>query len=488
MQQERDGWQPHDVPDGTTIDAPRWPNIRNVLGAMTLRADYIDDDGSLSAQGVLTLLAASGVAGGASIRSLTDMGRAQDWRHWQWLAALEPLMSELEARIDIFGFTAQPGSGGVALTMHARARALKPGDDPWMSSQDISAAFQHAEATRLVLTEQGQEGRGIPRLLERYVAPPYTIREPRMGWQTPSWPPQPPGRGGTTRHRNAPPDARAGPDPLLHYDVGRATDRLANDHFDIGLMTTAHRPGAVAYANTLAGAIPGTQQPAANWERVELGRAVRGPAPRGTTSTASGIRTMEEHLRAPGGLVAHLFALRRDSENTSERVIRRLVHAPGMPATYHFTEHDERWRHGCTLNLDRGTGGLVMTAPNGTNHEDARLYGGGEGPKHWFKVRPLESPRDHWEMRHTDDSGGRTTTAATDGWPHDGPQRRPRSHPYGNGGADPRAQGGRPAAAATAGETTSDRPTEAATARAGNQRRRNAHDETTATPRPKRRG
>ena len=62
-----------------------------------------------------------------------------------------------------------------------------------------------------------------------------------------------------------------------------------------------------------------------------------------------------------------------------------------------------------------------MTAPNGTSHEDARLYGGGEGPKHWFKVRPLESPRDHWEMRDTPTTAAerRTTAAATNGWPHD---------------------------------------------------------------------
>lgn len=183
MQQERDDWRQHDIPDGTMIDRPRWPNIAKVLGAMTLRATHIDNNGSLSAQGVLTLLAASGVAGGASIKSITDMGRAQDWRRWQWLDALEPLMSELEARIAIFGFTDQPDSGGVALTMHARAWALKPGDDPWMSSQDISAAFQHAEAIRLVLTEQGREGRGIPHLLERYVAPPsHHTRSASRGW------------------------------------------------------------------------------------------------------------------------------------------------------------------------------------------------------------------------------------------------------------------------------------------------------------------
>ena len=62
-------------------------------------------------------------------------------------------------------------------------------------------------------------------------------------------------------------------------------------------------------------------------------------------------------------LEAHHFALRRDSENTSERVIRRLVHAPGMPAAYQFTRRDEQSRHNYTFATDSETGGLVMTAP-----------------------------------------------------------------------------------------------------------------------------
>ena len=123
-------------------------------------------------------------------------------------------------------------------------------------------------------------------------------------------------------------------------------------------------------------------------------------------------------------LEAHHFALRRDSENTSERVIRRLVHAPGMPAAYQFTRRDEQSRHNYTFATDSETGGLVMTAPNGAGHEGARLYGGGEGPEHWLKVRPLDSPRDHWEMRNTDGDSGCTVAAAANGWE---PRRGPAS-------------------------------------------------------------
>ena len=70
----------------------------------------------------------------------------------------------------------------------------------------------------------------------------------------------------------------------------------------------------------------------------------------------------------------------RNGENTSERVIRQLVYAPGMPVTYHFTRRDEQSRHNSAFATDGSTGGLVMATPNGTGHEDARLYGGGEAP------------------------------------------------------------------------------------------------------------
>ena len=110
---------------------------------------------------------------------------------------------------------------------------------------------------------------------------------------------------------------------------------------------------------------------------------------------------------------------------------RRLVYAPGMPATYHFTRHAEQSRHNYSFATDKSTGRLVMATPNGTGHEGARLYGGGEGPDNWLKVRPLDSPRDHWEMRNSNEDGGCTLAAAANGWVRDAlayrvPCSRPR--------------------------------------------------------------
>ena len=65
----------------------------------------------------------------------------------------------------------------------------------------------------------------------------------------------------------------------------------------------------------MAGVIPGTRQQATHRENYTLRRNLRDQAPRGTSATPSGILLMEEHLQPPGGLDAHLFALRRDSEN-----------------------------------------------------------------------------------------------------------------------------------------------------------------------------
>tara|TARA_B100000795_G_scaffold6113_1_gene4483 strand:- start:705 stop:1007 length:303 start_codon:yes stop_codon:yes gene_type:complete len=100
-----------------------------------------------------------------------------------------------------------------------------------------------------------------------------------------------------------------------------------------------------------------------------------------------------------------------------------------MPAAYHVTRHDEQSWHNYAFATDGSTGGLVMATPNGTGHEDARLYGGGEGPDNWLKVRPLDSPRDHWEMRNIDEDGGCTVAAAVKGWVRNDPQHRPRHHP-----------------------------------------------------------
>ena len=182
-------------------------------------------------------------------------------------------------------------------------------------------------------------------------------------------------------------------------------------------------------------------------------------------------------------LEAHHFALRRDSENTSERVIRRLVHAPGMPAAYQFTRCDEQSRHNYTFATDSETGGLVMTAPNGAGHEGARLYGGGEGPEHWLKVRPLDSPRANTGRCATPTktarapsrpprAAGCATTRSTA--PGTTPRER-RGHAARREGGPPQRQ--------RLGATASGRPTAAPTTRPGGDattasttRRRRRHD------------
>ena len=45
----------------------------------------------------------------------------------------------------------------------------------------------------------GCKGKGIPGLMENYKDPPFRLHEPTVPWPPPSWPPQPPGRGGAGR-------------------------------------------------------------------------------------------------------------------------------------------------------------------------------------------------------------------------------------------------------------------------------------------------
>ena len=74
-----------------------------------------------------------------------------------------------------------------------------------------------------------------------------------------------------------------------------------------------------------------------------------------------------------------------------------------------------------------------MATPNGTGHEDARLFGGGEGPDHWLKVLPLDNWRDHWEMRNIDEDAAERLAAQQ-------PAALPPAPPLGGGGAAPRGE------------------------------------------------
>ena len=160
------------------------------------------------------------------------------------------------------------------------------------------------------------------------------------------------------------------------------------------------------------------------------------------------------------------------------------VAAPCMPAAYQFTRRDEQSWHKYTFTTDSETGGLVMTAPNGTGHEGARLYGSGEGPEHWLKVRPLDSPRANTGRCATPTktarapsrpprAAGCATTRSTA--PGTTPRERRGRAAQREGGSPPRQ---RP------GATASSRPTAAPTARPGKRRRHDERDGVTAAPRP----
>ena len=88
---------------------------------------------SVAVRSILTLLTTCGVTAADTTRKLLATGLAQAWHSWQWTAALEPWMHELEQRVDMFAITKAPQSGGAALLLYTRRHALVPGDPPGLT-------------------------------------------------------------------------------------------------------------------------------------------------------------------------------------------------------------------------------------------------------------------------------------------------------------------------------------------------------------------